>query len=936
MQLPLPRTFWPISAILLAVLVFNLYWYGAYLSFPLMTEDGASNYSSLVDVASLGPLLTSIPISFLEGLGQPNLFVTATYDPFSWLMFLDGDKADLFRISTALRATACWLTSYLFIKALSRGRMAVAVIGAFISLALNFTLTNPYGMPTYGGIFNGTHAALFPLLLWLYLRVSKQARWLGWPDLFLFALLTVFLLVYPLGSLIGLAVFFAFAASLVFFYKSSYRASASRAFLKLAIAVVVLLLTPGWGLYEAWSTVANISARKVFADELFSYGPAYYLPYFWDRHGPWPVRAIILTGLAALLFNRRWPRYLRITVSVLALVICISQALGIPRAYGIASSLFERLPRAFYLEFYLPIFYAAAAAFVIVHWHKVIRPSSRHLWRWLGGLVIFTIPAYVSLGPFALLLGIFIVTVGTITAVRTREHWAGISRWAVFSLLAFVTLRFIAMPIIALWTIVAARRFKGSTGEAPVATPAFRPLWITAGRLFLTAAILISAPSIWILAPDQVTRLFGDKLRCQNPAWWCQDPASITVNAGPHPLVEFLQENLRPRGVFQGRADFLLIPAPRLQALPFAPGEIDKTTFSKMLEWYRRGYEARVYKPSNEYAFPPESLTYDFPSGPTVAKLRYQLEVLASQGEVLNGVLPDDVLTEIVEWRDFNKIKGEPAKLRSPWTTEQEVALMVQERTRNFFTLGNGLMLRSLPMHHVPVATSYEQALDYLYYLFWTRYINLGATASRSINFTILETLNPGPLALMGVRYVIARDVPLTPEPRLRRVFTANGYGIYEIPDANVTGYGPTAILSPGSDSLSDELHLMRSPGFDPKKQAVVSIKARQALGSEVRLAPIKDAQIATGHQTIYLKARSQGGRSMAVLPFKYSHCWTPKWHGPQGTVIRVNLALIGVVFDESVDMELTWAAGYGQALTCLKQDAGLIPQAMAAARTIP
>ena len=149
-------------------------------------------------------------------------------------------------------------------------------------------------------------------------------------------------------------------------------------------------------------------------------------------------------------------------------------------------------------------------------------------------------------------------------------------------------------------------------------------------------------------------------------------------------------------------------------------------------------------------------------------------------------------------------------------------------------------------------------------------------------------------------------------------------------------GYGPTAILSPGSDSLSDELHLMRSPAFDPKNQVVISSKTHRTLGNDARLAPITDSRIATGHQSIYFKARSQGGRSLAVLPFKYSHCWTPMWHGSQGTIIRANLALIGVVFDESVDLELTWAAGYGQASKCLKQDAALIPQAMAAARTIP
>ncbi len=929
-----------VSTTLLAVLAFNLFFYGAYLSFPLMTEDGASNYSSLVDVAGFGPLLTRIPISFLEGLGQANLLVTATYDPFSWLMFLDGDKADLFRLSIALRATACWLTSYLFIKSLLRGRTTVAIVGAFVSLALNFTLTNPYGMPTYGGVFNGTHAAMFPLLLWLHLLVSRQQAWLGWRDALLFVSLAIFFLVYPLGSLIGVAVLFAFATVLLVFSKSSARVSVWRALLKLSIAVAILLLAPGWGFYETWSAIANISARKVFADELFSYGTSLDLPFLWNRRGPWLIRLVILGGLAVLLFNRRWPRYLRVAVGTLALVIGVSQPLGLARALGIGSSLLERLPRAFYLEFYLPIFYAIATAFVIVYWSKVIRPSPRYLWRWLLGLAFFSIFAYAMMGPFGLLAGIFIAIVGTIVTVRTTGQWTAISAWVVFSLLAFVTLRFVAMPLIVLWTFLLTRK-SGMWGAHELTIPmaVLSPRWISAGRLCLTGSIVIGAPLLWILAPNQVSALFGETLHCRKLSLWCEDPAGVTMNAASHPLVEFLQVRLSPKGRFLGRADFLLVPAPRLEQLPLTIGETSEEEFNKLLEWYRRSYETNQFKFKRAYGYtsPPESFQYDFPTGPVVAKLRWHMEYLASAGEPFNGVLSDDVLTEIAEWKrpNLDDAKLQPIKFRSAWATEQEVALMIQERTRNFFSLGNGLLLRSLPLQRVPVATSYEQGLDYLYYLFWTRYVNLGATALHSINFTILETLNPKQLALIGVRYVVVRDVPLMPKPSLERVFSAAGYSIYEIPNANTAGFSPTRILSSDSETLLEELKLMRSPGFDPQREAVVSMGTRRALGSEVRLAPMNDSQIVIEHQSIQFTARSQGGRSLAILPFKYSHCWKPTWRSSEGTIIRANLALIGVVFDNSVDVTLTWDAGYGPASGCLKKDAALISDAVTAARTI-
>ncbi|HYB57020.1 MAG TPA: hypothetical protein VEK12_12670, partial [Alphaproteobacteria bacterium] len=88
------------------VLVFDLYWYGAFLSFPLLGEDAGALYSNLLETIRDGHLATTLyPIKWLEGLGQPNLFVSFTFDPFSWLMLLPLEPADAFRLSMALRAT---------------------------------------------------------------------------------------------------------------------------------------------------------------------------------------------------------------------------------------------------------------------------------------------------------------------------------------------------------------------------------------------------------------------------------------------------------------------------------------------------------------------------------------------------------------------------------------------------------------------------------------------------------------------------------------------------------------------------------------------------------------------------------------------------------------------------------------------------------------
>ena len=88
------------------MLLFNLYWYGAFLSFPVLGEDAGALLSNLLETIKDGHLATTrFPINWLEGLGQPNLFVTFTFDPFAWVMLLPLEPADSFRLSMALRAT---------------------------------------------------------------------------------------------------------------------------------------------------------------------------------------------------------------------------------------------------------------------------------------------------------------------------------------------------------------------------------------------------------------------------------------------------------------------------------------------------------------------------------------------------------------------------------------------------------------------------------------------------------------------------------------------------------------------------------------------------------------------------------------------------------------------------------------------------------------
>lgn len=79
-----------IVAMCLAVMtaVGALLFYGSLLSFPLIGEDGAANYISMLHaMRDMRPFSLSFGFKAFEGLGQINLFYTAGNDPFSWTVW---------------------------------------------------------------------------------------------------------------------------------------------------------------------------------------------------------------------------------------------------------------------------------------------------------------------------------------------------------------------------------------------------------------------------------------------------------------------------------------------------------------------------------------------------------------------------------------------------------------------------------------------------------------------------------------------------------------------------------------------------------------------------------------------------------------------------------------------------------------------------------
>jgi hypothetical protein len=443
-----------------------------------------------------------------------------------------------------------------------------------------------------------------------------------------------------------------------------------------------------------------------------------------------------------------------------------------------------------------------------------------------------------------------------------------------------------------------------------------------ASRYIVVFAVLsgLIVFSVWTWAPVQYHALFAK--RCERLSIWCRDEVGPTVGAVDTPITQYLRSRLMTTPDFSGRAETLLVPSPRFTFPSIPNAQWSPAVFEQLKSWYTRAYDARFLDLDlREYQLRTKPADWQWKDR---EELWRRLQAMSSRGDIVNGVLPEDVVSEILDWSRRNPTFA-PQAILDPAQKLSEVQLMIEERTRAFVTTGNGMMLRALPFQHIPVASSYEQALDYLYYLMWTRYLNEGGERyRRSINFTALEVVHPDRLALFGVGFVIARQSSFERPPPLAKVFAWRGYGVYEVPSPNLAGFSPTEMWF--GTTLKEQLRLMRQAAFEPRTIAVVSESDKELFDGRP-LVSMRRSRISLVGNDLVFDAETVGGLSLAVLPFKYSNCWDPRWETSPGRVLRIDAGLVGVLFRDRVSLRLRWNAGYG-AVHCLREDRRLVAQA--------
>ncbi len=230
-------------------------------------------------------------------------------------------------------------------------------------------------------------------------------------------------------------------------------------------------------------------------------------------------------------------------------------------------------------------------------------------------------------------------------------------------------------------------------------------------------------------------------------------------------------------------------------------------------------------------------------------------------------------------------------------------------------------------LKNIPTLDCYNQTLSLPFYLVSSR---LASQASWGTNFTYFSSANVPLLQAMGVRFVMASrqlsepgivlaayelvgggvvtesrgavlgDHPLPPKQK------DQGQFLYELPQANLGQYSPTAVIY--ARSLQESLDVMGTAGFDYTRQVVLN----DPLPLEKGLVPgaLESLTLIRGGLRL---AASTTGQSLLLLPFEYMNGmrWIPD-DNRQGQVqiVRANLVMTGLIFQGRIAGTLDCAPG--------------------------
>jgi hypothetical protein len=142
----------------------------------------------------------------------------------------------------------------------------------------------------------------------------------------------------------------------------------------------------------------------------------------------------------------------------------------------------------------------------------------------------------------------------------------------------------------------------------------------------------------------------------------------------------------------------------------------------------------------------------------------------------------------------------------------------------------------------------------------------------------------------------------------LFKVGGADSLHLYELRDANIAGISAKKIVV--ASGVSDAEDRMATAAFDLHTAIVIHPGHNGLPAHAGTLVPAKDSQISIEKGAYRVRARSDGW-TMLILPIEYSHCLDIKaLSGTLPDVMRVDVALTGLVFYRELDVSMVQQIG--------------------------
>jgi hypothetical protein len=208
----------------------------------------------------------------------------------------------------------------------------------------------------------------------------------------------------------------------------------------------------------------------------------------------------------------------------------------------------------------------------------------------------------------------------------------------------------------------------------------------------------------------------------------------------------------------------------------------------------------------------------------------------------------------------------------------------------------SGLWLKNIPTLH-----EYNQGITPGFYLIYRKFL---AYSSESVNrnWSNFSKINLKILKLLGVRFIITpiaeiKGTKLRAELKIPNKQLAPLF-LHELSEPNINGISAKKILT--VNNISEAENLMNKNDFKLDHIIIANKKFNKN-----NFLPTITKKLSIEKGGFHLQARSMG-ETLLLLPIEFSHCLHMKLlSGTRPKIIRVNIALTGILFNRQVDILL-------------------------------